>query len=101
MYVVYTIISQAANANAKCGVAGGHRQNHRRDLSDRDIGAVAAIPVTRVSNGKGGWTDLILTKDSRPPPLSHQYTAEMSSLVKLIPAVIAMSLSRHNLIWFT
>ena len=32
----------------------------------------------------------VLTKDSRPPPLSHQYTAEMSSLVKLIPAVTAM-----------
>ena len=25
---------------------------------------VAPIPVTRVSNGKGGWADLILTKDS-------------------------------------
>ena len=34
--------SRGANANAKCGVAGGCRQNHRRDLSDRDIGAAGA-----------------------------------------------------------
>ena len=50
----------------------------------------SVIPVTRVSNGKGGWADLI-TEDSRPPPLSHQCTAELSSLVKLIPAVTAMT----------
>ena len=48
------------------------------------------IPVTRVSNGKGGRADLILTKVSRPPPLCHQCTAELSSLVELIPAVTAM-----------
>ena len=34
----------------------------------------------------------VLTKDSRPPPLSHQCTAELSSLDKLIPAVTAMVL---------
>ena len=32
----------------------------------------------------------VLTKDSRPPPLSHQCTSKLSSLVKLIPAVTAM-----------
>ena len=33
------------------------------------------IPVTRVSNGQGGWADLILTKDKRPPSLCRQCTA--------------------------
>ena len=32
----------------------------------------------------------VLTKDSRPPPLSHQCTAKLSYLVKLIPEVTAM-----------
>ena len=32
----------------------------------------------------------ILTKVSRPPPLCHQCTSELSTLVKLIPAVTAM-----------
>ena len=37
----------------------------------------------------------VLTKDSRPPPLSHQCTSKLSSLVKLklIPAVTAMALA--------
>ena len=60
-------------------------------MGEKEGSASRAIPVTRVSNGKGGWADLILTKDSRPPPLSHQCTAELSSLVKLIPAVTAMA----------
>ena len=34
---------------------------------------------------------MILTKVSRPPPLCHQCTAELSSLVKLIPAETAMA----------
>ena len=37
--------------------------------------ALPSIPVTRVSNGQGGWADLILTKDKRPPSLCRQCTA--------------------------
>ena len=38
------------------------------------------IPVTRVSNGQGGWADLILTKHSSPPPFATSALL-LSSLV--------------------
>ena len=47
---------------------GGHGRT-------RGLTALHPIPVTRVSNGQGGWADLILTKDKRPPSLCRQCTA--------------------------
>ena len=44
--------------------------------------AGCSIPVNRVSNGKGGWADLIIIQAQQATPLSHHCTAELSSLVK-------------------
>ena len=50
---------------------------------------VGLIPVTRVSNGKGGWADLINQGlDSLPPPTASALL--QPPLVKTIPAVTAM-----------
>ena len=58
---------------------------------DNNKSLTVPIPVTRVSNGQGGpISPQVLTKDSRPPPLSHHCTTELSSLAILIPVVIAM-----------
>ena len=64
------------NKNKACQlqVAISKRKIEEKEEEEEIYFALPSIPVTRVSNGQGGWADLVSTKDSRPPSICHHCT---------------------------